>query len=103
MNKREKELVRSAYERCKVLREGLRKLGGCMEATEDKYGIVWERWLLNNGRNAILFSTPHWCDIFVSVAPDDGTYDGTLAALARFNALPMQPKALSYGSAQGGE
>lgn len=100
MNKREKEQVRLAYERCETLRRALNKVGGCMEVTEDKAGIVWERYLLNNGRNAILFSTPHWCDIFVSVAPVDGSYDGTIAALEAHSSEPT--RGISYGSAQEG-
>lgn len=99
MNKREKAQVAEAYARCETLRRALREVGGCMEVTEDKAGIVWERYLLNNGRSALLFSTPHWCDVFVSVAPNDGSYDGTIAALKTHAAEPA--RGIAYGNAQG--
>lgn len=99
MNKRERSLVAQAYTRAEVLRKALREVGGCMEVTEDPHGIVWERYLLNNGRNAVLFSTPHWCDVFVSVAPLDGSYDGTIAALKAHATEPA--RGIAYGNAQG--
>lgn len=36
-----------------------------MEVTEDKCGILWERWLTPNGDSLILFATPSWYDVFV--------------------------------------
>lgn len=57
-------------------------LGGrCMEQTCDRAGIVWERWLLPNGSSVILFGTPHWRDVFVSVAPRASLWTQTLEAL----------------------
>ena len=73
--------VTKAYERCKDGRSALAKLDArCMECTEDKAGIVWERWLLPNGRSAILFATPHWWDVFVPVSPENSV-SATVAAL----------------------
>jgi hypothetical protein len=37
-----------------------------MEVVTDKAGIAVERWLLPNGRNVVIFGTPHWRDAFVS-------------------------------------
>lgn len=56
--------------------------GRCMEQIEDKCGVVVERWLLKNGASVILFGTPHWRDVFVSVAPGASLWTQTLEALA---------------------
>lgn len=73
--------VTKAYERSKHGREALVAVGGrCMEATEDKAGIVWERWLLPNGTSAVLFATPHWWDVFTP-ATTENTINATVDAI----------------------
>lgn len=68
--------VTEAYARCKDGRKALIDAGArCMEATEDKCGILWERWLLPNLTSAILYATPHGWDVFTPV-----TKDGKVAA-----------------------
>jgi hypothetical protein len=58
-----------------------------MEATEDKAGIVWERWLIEvKSRGAvsvILFATPYWWDLFSPIT-NSTKVDETLAALREF-------------------
>lgn len=57
--------VAEAYERCHEGRDQLIESGyRCMEVTEDKCGILWERWITPNGISVILFATPHSWDIF---------------------------------------
>ena len=73
--------VRDAYERSKPGRDALRAIDAqCMEVTEDKAGIVWERYLVVTSAplavhqtfvNVVLFSTPHWWDVFVPVTSDN--------------------------------
>jgi hypothetical protein len=74
--------VAEAYQRCYIAREALRQSGArCMEVTEDKCGIVWERYIVGpNGTSVILYATPHWWDVFSPITSDT-TNDGTIAAI----------------------
>jgi len=81
-NKRKLTPVAQAYQRSKVVRDALVHMGAkCMEVTEDKCGIVWERWVITTSDPAsmhghhmslIVFATPSWWDVFrpVSAASD---------------------------------
>lgn len=73
--------IADAHARCKPGRDALIEAGArCMESVEDRAGIVCERYLLPNGRNAVLFATPHWWDVFVP-ATDENRIDATIAAI----------------------
>ena len=81
--------VTAAYVRCEAAHKALREIDArCMETTEDKCGIVWERWIISTPPTVvqgshvslILFATPSWWDIFVPLTKD-GSIDGTVAAL----------------------
>lgn len=83
--------VQLAYERHKPLRQALNQLRGewhaeSMETTEDKAGIVWERWLVETRTkgmvSVIVFSTPSWWDLFVPIAQGRDV-EGTLEALTK--------------------
>jgi hypothetical protein len=74
--------VTQAYDRCAAVREALSDNGKCVEITEDKAGILWERYVLHNGRSAILFATPSWYDVFVP-ATDSVNVGDTIAAIVR--------------------
>jgi hypothetical protein len=72
--------VAQAYERGDSARKTLSALDArCMEVTEDKAGILWERWIVGRS-NVILFATPHGWDLFASIAPTTET-TATLDAL----------------------
>lgn len=82
--------VAEAYDRSRIARQALREMDArSMEVTEDKCGIVWERFIVHsdNGAvtpvkatNVILFATPEWWEVFVPLT-EDPTNDGTIAAL----------------------
>lgn len=77
MNRR----LTKAYERSDALRQLLLEVGGvCREVTEDKAGILWERWVLPSGTSAILFATPSWWDVFLP-AHDGISIDDTFMAV----------------------
>ena len=70
MNKR----IQEAYARRKQVFVELLELGAtCMECTEDKAGIVWERFMLPNGIPVVVVSTPHWWNIFTEVCSSNMT------------------------------
>ncbi len=83
--------VMAAYEKCAPARKALQDIGArCMEVTEDKCGILWERYFLveatradntTKATNIILYATPDWWDVFVPLTKDT-TVSGTLAAIA---------------------
>ena len=92
---RKRSPVQDAYARCKPARDLLIELDGqCMETTEDKAGILWERWILQKDPlvadsdgsfrqhliNVILFATPHWWDVFTPVT-ETKEIDRTLEAI----------------------
>lgn len=80
--------ITEAYIRCEVARNFLRDLPArCMEATEDKAGILWERWVVvkdgpdrNTCMNLYLYATPHGWDISLTASADNDT-DATFAAI----------------------
>lgn len=81
MNKKTK--VMQAYERCRLGREALRSIDAVlMESTEDKAGIVWQRWYVQTSPalavqqktvNVIVFATPVWWDVFVPIVDSQET------------------------------
>lgn len=79
--------IAQAYERCKLARKALHKYATCMEVTEDKCGIVWERWSIETAdgfRSLILFATPVWYDVFSPLTTDmrDEAVPEAIAAMA---------------------
>lgn len=76
--------VQEAYQRAQPARDHLRKLDGrCMEATEDKCGILWERWCFvgeKSCRNVYLYATPHGWDLSLTADVTNDT-EKTLAAV----------------------
>lgn len=82
--------VAQAYERSKIGRRALFDADcRAMECTEDKAGIVWERFITPQGRSIILFATPSWWDVFEPVT-DEATNDATVAAI-KAAALKVRP------------
>ena len=82
MSAKKNTAVAEAQEGLKPIIDMLIALGArCMEQVIDRAGVVIERWLLPNGRIIIAFGAPHWRDAFESVAPIDGTWAATFAAL----------------------
>jgi hypothetical protein len=75
--------IHEAYSRCEAMRRVLNDMQArCMEVTEDRCGILWERWVLPNGKNAVLWATPHGWDVFLPA--DDGiNADAAIAAVKR--------------------
>lgn len=80
---RKQSKVAQAYVRAKPIRDALHEIGRCMEVTEDKAGIVWERWLVGQTQ-VITFSTPHYVEVFQPIIPGNEWADliGALRALA---------------------
>ncbi len=77
--------------------DALIELGArCMEQMTDRAGIVCERWILPNGKSAIVYGTPHWRDVFVTASTADKWSD-TIAALRKFadRAEAAQPASLA--------
>ena len=73
--------IHAAYTRCELARRALSDMQACcVEVTEDKAGILWERWLLPSGKSAVLFSTPSWWDVFLP-ACDENNVDATIEAV----------------------
>ena len=82
--------VAQAYTRCKPARDALTAVGAvCMEVTEDKSGIVWERWYVQTSLptevqqrvvNVIVFATPSWWDVFVPINAGNEV-EATVAAI----------------------
>lgn len=58
------KLVAQAYQRCEAGRRALLECAQPMECTEDKCGIVWERFVTPRGESLILFATPSWWDVY---------------------------------------
>lgn len=80
--------VAQAYERSKVAREALFDANcRAMECTEDKCGIVWERFVTPAGVSLILFATPSWWDVYAPLSPSNLT-DETVAAIKSKAAEP---------------
>lgn len=66
--------IHEAYTRCEAMRRAFSDMNArCMEVTEDRYGILWERWLLPNGKSAVLWATPHGWDVFLPATNDNST------------------------------
>ena len=71
-----KKPIHEAYERCAVMRSELTAMNArCVEVTEDKAGILWERWVLANGQHTVLWATPHAWDMFVPATSSRLTAD----------------------------
>lgn len=57
--------------------------GRCMEQLVDKScALFMERWLLPNGVGLMVIYSPMYREVFVEVAPKNGTWEATDAALA---------------------
>lgn len=73
--------VAEAYTRCEPARKAIAEAHcRCMEVTEDKCGILWERWITPHGKSMILFATPHYWDVFAPLS-DDATIAGMIDAI----------------------
>lgn len=85
MTAKQRSQVAEAYERSKAAREALFD-AGCrpMECTEDKVGIVWERFITPKGESLIFFATPHWWDVFAPVTDHTGVAETVAAIKARW-------------------
>lgn len=81
-----KTKVQEAREAIQPAIKALCEMGArCMEQVEDSAGVIVERWLLPNGKSAIVYGTPHWRDVFLP-ASDENKWDATIAALKKFAA-----------------
>lgn len=81
MTKAKMRPIDEAYARCEPMRRALNDMQAVRrEVNEDKYGIVWERWLLPNGKNAVLWATPRAWDIFLPADNSNNT-DAAIAAV----------------------
>lgn len=65
--------IMDAYAFAKPVRDVLHEQCRCMEVTEDKAGIVWERWLTPAGVSLVFFGTPTWCDVFAPFSHEMGS------------------------------
>jgi hypothetical protein len=75
--------IHEAYTRCEEMRRAFSEMGArCMEVTEDRYGILWERWLLPSGASAVLWATPHGWDVFLPANGTNST-EATIEAVKR--------------------
>lgn len=83
--------VAQAHQRSKHAREFL--LSNCrpMECTEDKSGIVWERFVTPAGESLVLVATPHWWDVYAPVTESRLTIDVIAAIAARCAKRPAEP------------
>lgn len=75
-----KKLMHDTYNRCEPMRKAFSDMDArCMEVTEEKkYGILWERWVLPNGKSAVLWATPFGWDVFLP-AGDTNSTEATIA------------------------
>lgn len=82
--------VMKAYDRSRPGREALFD-NGCrsMECTEDKAGIVWERFVTPHGVSLILFATPSWWEVFCPLT-SNATVHATVAAIIAVTKKPME-------------
>lgn len=76
--------IQEAYKVAKQARTVLIEIGAQrMEVTDDKSGIVWERWIVYGDKSftsVILFATPLYWDIFVPLLRTN-SHTATLDAL----------------------
>lgn len=71
------------YKKVKPIRDVLHAHGRCMEVIEEKHGILVERWVMGNGRNLVLFATPHWYDVFAPLTTHEAV-SATHDAIERY-------------------
>ena len=66
MSERKLSPVARAYQRSQQPRQILNRVAQPMECTEDKCGIVWERWHLATADRPqiIMFATPSYYEVF---------------------------------------
>jgi len=86
--------ISDAYTKCQPIRDALANNGRCIEVTEDKAGILWERWILHNGTSVVLFATPHWYDVFSPITTSSRISD-TVEAIERAAQAERNLEALS--------
>jgi hypothetical protein len=77
--------IHAAYERAKPVRDELSELGRCMEVTEDKAGILWERWLIGDSM-VVVFATPHYVELLTPLT-DATSWEDTIKELRHFAAV----------------
>jgi hypothetical protein len=82
MTNKPRSKVAQAYEIAFPVRQKLHAIGRCMEVTEDKCGIIWERWLIGTSQ-VVVFATPHFVEVF-SPLTTDPTWEGVAKALDEF-------------------
>lgn len=74
--------IAEAYKRAKPVHNELHRVGRCMEITEDeKYGIVWELWLVGRSQVAV-YATPNYTEIFSPIT-SGMTWEGTIDAITK--------------------
>ena len=72
--------IAQAYQRANPARDALRKISRCMEVTEDKAGLLWERWMVK-GTSVVVVATPYWAEVFTPIT-DDPEWENTIEAIA---------------------
>lgn len=66
--------------------------GQCMEQVLDREnGILTERWLMPNGTSLIVYGTPLFCDVFVSIS-GGASWQDTIDGIKRAAALASSAK-----------
>lgn len=75
--------VQQAIEQAKPLVDAIIARGGrCMEQVLDKkFGLVFERWLLQNGTSVVVMAAPQFREVFIEATPRQNSWDATFAAL----------------------
>jgi len=76
--------VQAAYTRAKPVRDELARIGRCVEVTEDKCGIVWERWLVGSSQ-VVVFATRGYVEVFTPMT-DATSWEDTIKELRNFAA-----------------
>ena len=71
--------VSQAYEFASPVRKVLHEIGKCMEVTEDKRGVLWERWIVG-GHNVVVFATPHYFEVLTPLT-NDATWSAVINEL----------------------
>lgn len=74
--------VSQAYDFAAPVRKVLHEIGKCMEVTEDKRGIVWERWIVGR-QSVVVFASPMYCEVFTP-ATNDMTWAAVIDELRAF-------------------
>jgi hypothetical protein len=65
-----KSKISQAYEKGREGFKALHAVGRSAHCTEDRVGVVWERFALPNGEEAVIVATPSWWDVFVPLTAE---------------------------------